>query len=121
MLTMLSWLFLAGAGSSEAWGSWSAAARRGAFWLIVLGLFSQIGDRDRGPFRMLTVLGSVPLFFYVTHLWLYSAIGALEPGTSSFLTMYVLWIVGLVSVIRGAVAAGRDEFFRYPMTFRFLS
>jgi uncharacterized Tic20 family protein len=33
----------------------------------------------------------------------------------------VLWIVGLVSLVRGAVAAGRGELFRYPMTFRFLS
>ncbi len=33
----------------------------------------------------------------------------------------VLWIVGLVNMIRGAVAAGNSEYFRYPLTFRFLS
>jgi hypothetical protein len=33
----------------------------------------------------------------------------------------ILWIVGVVSLIRGAVAAGNGEYFRYPMTFRFLS
>ena len=32
----------------------------------------------------------------------------------------VLYIVGIVSLIRGAVAAGRGEFFRYPVTMRFL-
>ncbi len=33
----------------------------------------------------------------------------------------VLYIVGVVSLIRGAVAAGRGDYFRYPMTMRFLS
>lgn len=33
----------------------------------------------------------------------------------------VLWIVGIINVIRGAVAAGHGELFRYPMTIRFLS
>ncbi|MEM7229664.1 MAG: DUF4870 domain-containing protein [Planctomycetota bacterium] len=33
----------------------------------------------------------------------------------------VIWIVGFVSVVRAAVAAGHGEYFRYPMTFRFIS
>lgn len=32
----------------------------------------------------------------------------------------VLWIVALISLIRGAVAAGQGEYFRYPITFRLL-
>lgn len=32
----------------------------------------------------------------------------------------VLWVVGIVSFVRGAIAAGRGEYFRYPMTFRML-
>ncbi len=32
----------------------------------------------------------------------------------------VLFIVGVVNLIRGAVAASRGEFFRYPMTIRLL-
>jgi uncharacterized protein len=32
----------------------------------------------------------------------------------------VLWVVGVVNLIRGAVAAGRGEYFRYPVTIRFL-
>ncbi len=32
----------------------------------------------------------------------------------------VLYIVGVVNLIRGAVAASRGDFFRYPMTIRFL-
>lgn len=33
----------------------------------------------------------------------------------------VVLIVGLVNMIRGAIAAGNSEYFRYPLTFRFLS
>jgi uncharacterized Tic20 family protein len=32
----------------------------------------------------------------------------------------VLYVVGVVSLIRGAVAASRGDFFRYPITMRFL-
>ncbi len=32
----------------------------------------------------------------------------------------VLYIIGVVSLVRGAVAAGRGDLFRYPMTMRFL-
>ncbi len=33
----------------------------------------------------------------------------------------VLWVIAVVNMIRGAVAAGTGEYFRYPMTIRFLS
>ena len=33
----------------------------------------------------------------------------------------VLYVLAIVNMIRGAVAAGRGEYFRYPMTIRFLS
>ena len=33
----------------------------------------------------------------------------------------VLWIIAIVNNIRGAIAASRSEYFRYPMTLRFLS
>lgn len=32
----------------------------------------------------------------------------------------VLWLVGIVSFVRGGIAAGRGEYFRYPITFRFI-
>jgi uncharacterized Tic20 family protein len=35
--------------------------------------------------------------------------------------MPVLWLVMIVNQIRAAVAAGRSEYFRYPMTIRFLT
>jgi uncharacterized Tic20 family protein len=33
----------------------------------------------------------------------------------------VLWVVAIVNLCRAAIAAGRSEYFRYPMTIRFLS
>jgi len=33
----------------------------------------------------------------------------------------VLWFIAIVNNIRGAIAAGNGEYFRYPMTIRFLS
>lgn len=32
----------------------------------------------------------------------------------------VLYVLGIVNIIRGAVAASRGEYFRYPMTIRFI-
>ena len=33
----------------------------------------------------------------------------------------VLWIVGVIGIIRGAIAAGQNEYYRYPATIRLLS
>ncbi|MCH8005935.1 MAG: DUF4870 domain-containing protein [Planctomycetes bacterium] len=33
----------------------------------------------------------------------------------------VLWVVLIVNFIRGAIASGNGEYFRYPMTIRFLA
>jgi uncharacterized Tic20 family protein len=33
----------------------------------------------------------------------------------------VLYVIAIVNMIRGAMAAGRGEYFRYPMTIRFIS
>jgi uncharacterized Tic20 family protein len=35
--------------------------------------------------------------------------------------LIALWVIAIVNMIRGAVAAGRGEYFRYPMTIRFIS
>jgi uncharacterized Tic20 family protein len=33
----------------------------------------------------------------------------------------VMWVVAVVAVIRGSIAASRNEYFRYPVTIRFLT
>lgn len=38
-----------------------------------------------------------------------------------FLAMPVLWVVGVIALIRATIAGSRGEFFRFPMTFRFIS
>jgi uncharacterized membrane protein len=44
----------------------------------------------------LRVYGSVPLFFFVTHLWLYALMGKLFPAGTTIPRMYPLWLLGLV-------------------------
>jgi len=36
------------------------------------------------------------------------------------IALAAVWIVAIVSLIRGAVAASRGEIFRYPMCLRFI-
>lgn len=38
-----------------------------------------------------------------------------------FLAMPVLWVVGVIAIIRATIAGSRGEFYRYPMTFRFIT
>ena len=42
------------------------------------------------------MFGSVPLFFFVTHLWLYGAIGQFFPAGTTMAQMYPFWLLGLV-------------------------
>jgi uncharacterized membrane protein len=63
---------------------------------VLLWLFERIdagGSRWSAPLR---VYGSVPLFFFVTHLWLYAAIGRLFPAGMTIPRMYPFWLLGLV-------------------------
>jgi uncharacterized membrane protein len=46
--------------------------------------------------RPLLVFGRAPLFFYVAHLYLYSIVGLMIPGTTSLAVMYLVLLVGLV-------------------------
>lgn len=65
--------------------------------LILLSLLGRAGPLAQRWLRPLTVLGQVPLFFYVTHLFLYAALGRLlAPQGTSIPAMYPYWLLGLV-------------------------
>ena len=63
---------------------------------VVLGALERSGAGASRALDPLRVFGSVPLFFFVTHLWLYGAIGKFFPGGTTMAQMYLWWLLGLV-------------------------
>ena len=65
--------------------------------LILLWVFSKAGDLGSRLLRPLVVFGKAPLFFYMSHLFLYAAIGILfTPAGTSIRAMYPYWLLGLI-------------------------
>jgi len=65
--------------------------------LILLALFARVSARGRRFFQPLVVLGQVPLFFYVLHLFVYGALGYLfAPNGTTIPRMYPFWLLGLL-------------------------
>jgi uncharacterized membrane protein len=65
--------------------------------LIALGLIARARVVIERLLEPLTVLGRVPMFFYVSHLYVYRGLGAwLAPSGTSIPTMYLYWLGGLV-------------------------
>ncbi|MBT3336675.1 MAG: DUF1624 domain-containing protein [Anaerolineae bacterium] len=61
--------------------------------LLLLWTFSKL-DKALVP---LTVFGKTPLFFYISHLYLYAGLGIwLTPAGTSIPTMFLYWLLGLV-------------------------
>lgn len=83
--------------------------------LILAPLVLWLVRRDQSPFvddhgrEMVNALISFVIYHVVAVV---TVIG--------IIALPVLYVVGLVSMVRGAVAASRSEPFRYPMTLRFL-
>ncbi len=78
-----------------------------ALWLV---------RKDRSPFE--DDHGREALNFSISLVIYHILLGITIIGIVLF---PVLWIVAAVSTIRGAIAAGNGEYFRYPISIRFLS
>jgi uncharacterized membrane protein len=64
--------------------------------LIALGLLAQVGRRGQKLLQFLTVFGRAPLFFYVTHAFVYLVLAyLLTPQGTSIPLMLPLWLLGL--------------------------
>ena len=65
--------------------------------LLILGLLARASERLERSLQPLIVFGRVPLFFYLTHLFLYAGLGLwLVPRGTSILSMYPCWLLGLL-------------------------
>ncbi|MFC1879146.1 DUF1624 domain-containing protein [Chloroflexota bacterium] len=71
--------------------------------LIALGLFDWGLARYRQlkqVFRPLVIIGGAPLFFYVSHLFLYAALARLAPpGGVRLAIMYIYWLLGVALLL----------------------
>lgn len=63
--------------------------------LLLSGLSLKSVEQGR-LFRVISVFGRTPLFFYVMHLYLYGLMGWLVPAGVSAAPMLLFWLVGLV-------------------------
>ncbi len=63
---------------------------------VMLGCLELSGAGRSKWLAPLRVYGSVPLFFFITHLWLYAAMGRFFPGGMTIPHMYPFWFAGLV-------------------------
>jgi uncharacterized membrane protein len=63
---------------------------------VLLAVIERSGVADSPRTRPLRVFGSVPLFFFIAHLWLYGAIGRVFPAGMTIPQMCPFWLLGLV-------------------------
>jgi uncharacterized membrane protein len=88
--------------------SWAFTLLTMGMNLLVLSLFCQAEERWPRLLQPLGVLGRVPLFFYVTHLFLYGALGRLlTPRGTSIVGMYPYWLLGVAILYPLCLAYGR--------------
>ncbi len=89
------------------------------FNLILLWIFSQVKNSSSKYLQPLTVFGQEPLFFYISHLFVYAGLGLiLTPSGTHILLMYPIWIFGLIILYPLCLWYG--EIKRKPITGKFL-
>jgi uncharacterized membrane protein len=70
--------------------------------------FSRRWARSTAPVRVLAAYGTVPLFFYLTHLWLYAQMGLwIDRDGTGPAVMYFWWLAGLTALYPACWAYGR--------------
>jgi uncharacterized membrane protein len=83
--------------------------------LVFVGLFARASERVRYFSRPLVVFGRVPLFFYLTHLFLYAGLGLwLTPNGTTIPRMYSYWLLGLLVLFPFCFAYGQLKHRRLP-------
>jgi uncharacterized membrane protein len=63
--------------------------------LLLTGLSLKLVEQS-SLFRVISVFGRTPLFFYVIHLYLYAMMGWLVPAGVSAPRMLIYWLAGLL-------------------------
>jgi uncharacterized membrane protein len=63
---------------------------------VLLGGLELTGAAESRWLAPLRVYGSVPLFFFITHLWLYAAIGRFFLAGMTIPQMFPFWLLGLL-------------------------
>jgi uncharacterized membrane protein len=66
--------------------------------LLLLQSWMGFGGRGLSGGRAMAVFGSSPLFFYITHLYLYALMGWVFPHGMALAQMLLVWIAGLLTL-----------------------
>ncbi|MEK6220859.1 MAG: heparan-alpha-glucosaminide N-acetyltransferase domain-containing protein [Chloroflexota bacterium] len=77
--------------------SWAFTLLTTGVIFIILGGLSKLNEKSQIIFKPILIFGQAPLFFYITHLFLYGWIGKTYfPNGTTIPQMYPYWLLGLL-------------------------